>query len=193
MLLLDYLTYCLKNALWCTSTTTHGSMKTYGVLLNSDSVPYFPVIQLFSNYTETGSIEKEKFARLIIISQKYVNNLKRSNPKHWWREVKHISGMTSSPALQNYIQIEILDYLPMSDLANPINNAFLEPMQELDPFIPIDPQVNSVSDQPHDITKPWEAYRKLKSLNYSKASGPDATRISLKRNSPKFWHAQFLS
>ena len=153
---------------------------------------------LFSGNTTLFKLYRNRFnkKRKICKADYYeskINHLKQSNSKHWWREVKHISGMTSSPTLQNYIQIENLDYLPMSDLANAINNAFLEPMQELDPFIPIDSQVNSMSDQPHDITKSWERYGKLKSFNYSKASDPDATRISLMRNSPKFWHAQFLS
>ena len=82
--------------------------------------------------------------------------------------------MISSPSLQNCIKIENLDNLPMSDLANAINNAFLEPMKELDPFFPIDPQENSTSEQPRDITTPWETHKKLKSLNVSKAPGPDA-------------------
>ena len=89
-----------------------------------------------------------------------VENLKHSNPKQWWREVKHISGMISSPSLQNCIKIENLDNLPISDLANAINNAFLEPMKELDPFFPIDPQENSISKQPRDVTTPWETYKK---------------------------------
>ena len=103
-----------------------------------------------------------------------VENLKHSNPKQWWREVKHISGMISSPSLQNCIKIENLDNLPISDLANAINNAFLEPMKELDLFFPIDPQENSISEHSRDITTPWETYKKLKSLNVSKAPGPDA-------------------
>ena len=31
-----------------------------------------------------------------------------------------------------------------------------------------------MSDQPHEISTPWETFRKLKSLNVSTASGPDA-------------------
>ena len=103
-----------------------------------------------------------------------VENLKHSNPKLWWREVKHISGIISSQSFQNCIKIENLDNLPLYDFANAINNAFLEPMKELDPFFPADPQENSISEQPHDITTPWETYKKLKSLNGSKAPGPDA-------------------
>ncbi len=61
----------------------------------------------------------------------------------------------------------------MVDLANAINNAFLEPTQKFDPFIPNDDQPNSMSDQPLDITTPWETYNKLKLLSTSKALGPD--------------------
>ena len=99
-----------------------------------------------------------------------VENLKHSNPKQWWREVKHIGGMISSPSLQNCIKIENLDNPPISDFANAINNAFPEPMKELDPFFPIDPQENSISEQPRDVTTPWETYKKLKSLNFFQSS-----------------------
>ena len=47
----------------------------------------------------------------------------------------------------------------MSDLANAINNTFLEPMKELDPFFPTDPHENSISEQPRDITTLWETYK----------------------------------
>ena len=39
-------------------------------LIKSDSAPYSPVILLYLNYTEIGSIGKEKIVRLIIINQK---------------------------------------------------------------------------------------------------------------------------
>ena len=75
--------------------------------------------------------------------------------------------------LQDCIQSENLEHLPLADLANAINNAFLEPMQEFDPFNPNDDQTTSMSDQPLDITTPWETYNKLKLLSTSKAPGPD--------------------
>ena len=102
-----------------------------------------------------------------------VDNLKQSNPKHWWREVKRISGMVSHSSLQDCIQSENVEHLPLADLANAINNAFLEPMQEFDPFNPNDDQTTSMSDQPLDITTLWETYNKLKLLSTSKAPGPD--------------------
>jgi hypothetical protein len=47
-----------------------------------------------------------------------------------------------------------------------IINAFLEPLQEFDPFNPNDDQTNSMSDQPLDITTPWETYNKVINSNY---------------------------
>ncbi len=102
-----------------------------------------------------------------------VDNLKQSNLKHWWREVKRISGMVSHSSLQNCIQSENLEHLSVVDLANAINNAFLESMQEFDPFNPNDDQPNSMSDQPVDITTLWETHNKLKLLSTSKAPGPN--------------------
>jgi hypothetical protein len=111
-----------------------------------------------------------------------VDNLKQSNPKHWWREVKRINGMVSLSSLQDCIQSENLEHLSLADLANAINNAFLEPIQEFDPFNPNDDQTNSMSDQPLDITPPWETYTKLKLLSTSKATGPVDLPKSLARD-----------
>jgi hypothetical protein len=81
--------------------------------------------------------------------------------------------MVSLSSLQDCIQSENLEHLPLANLANAINNAFLEPMQEFDPFNPNDDQTNSMSDQPLDITTPLETYNKLKLRSTSKAPGPD--------------------
>ena len=51
-------------------------------------------------------------------------------------------------------------------------------MKEFDPFFPIDPQENSMSDEQHDITTPWETYRKLKFLK--------CFQSSRSRRNPKF-------
>jgi hypothetical protein len=134
-------------------------------------VPFSSGMIPSSSSIEIGLIGKGKLARLIIKTK--VDNLKQSNPKHWWREVKRISGMVSHSRLQDCIQSENFEHLPLADLANAINNAFLEPMQEFDPFNPNDDQTTSMFDQPLDITTPWETYNKLKLLSTSKAPGPD--------------------
>jgi hypothetical protein len=56
--------------------------------------------------------------------------------------------------------------IPYPYLANAINNAFLEPMQEFDPFNPNDDQTNSMSDQPLDITTLWKTYNKVINSDY---------------------------
>jgi hypothetical protein len=123
-----------------------------------------------------------------------VDNLKQSNPKHWWREVKRINGMVSLSSLQDCIQSENLEHLPLADLANAITNAFLEPIQlEFDPFNPNDDTNNSMSDQPLDITPPWETYEKLKLLSTSKATGPDEVLNFVYKDMPRFWHAKSLA
>ena len=144
---MDYLIYCLKNEdLWR--------------LIKIRQLAIFPGnATLFKLYRNRIN-RKRKICKADYYKSK-VKNLKHSNPKQWWREAKHIIGMISSPSLQNCIKIENLDNLPMSDLANAINNAFLEPTKELDPFFPIDPQENSMSEQPRDIMTPWETYRNL--------------------------------
>jgi hypothetical protein len=50
--------------------------------------------------------------------------------------------MVSLSSLQDCIQSKNLEHLPLADLANAINHAFLEPMQEFDPFNHNDDQIN---------------------------------------------------
>lgn len=103
-----------------------------------------------------------------------VENLKQLNPKQWWREVKRISGMLSSSTLRDCIQIENSDHLSSVELANLINNSFLEPMKDFQVLNPADNlMVSHLGDQDCDIATPWSTYKKLKSLNTSKAPGPD--------------------
>lgn len=64
-----------------------------------------------------------------------VDVLKQCNSRHWWREGKRINGQTSHSRLHDCIQSENLELLSPVELANAINIAFLEPMQESCPFI----------------------------------------------------------
>lgn len=52
------------------------------------------------------------------------------HPKAWWREVKRLSDARAhSGALCNHIHAEGAEELSPQDLANAINEAFLEPME----------------------------------------------------------------
>lgn len=53
-----------------------------------------------------------------------VKQMNSKNPKIWWKEVKRLSGMRSQ------MNIKELENLSPHELANTINKAFLEPLEE---------------------------------------------------------------
>ena len=59
-----------------------------------------------------------------------VSHLKKSKPKEWWSEVKRMCGMSpvsGSCNLLSQLQVEDTDQLSPKDLANRINDTFLQP------------------------------------------------------------------
>ena len=60
-----------------------------------------------------------------------VGHLKTDDPKRWWSEVKRLSG-SSAPSgdLRNHLNVEELNDIPPKDVANAINSALLEPLEE---------------------------------------------------------------
>jgi hypothetical protein len=68
--------------------------------------------------------------RKICKSNYYKLRINKQIPiKEWWKEVKSLSGMasTSSSDIRNIIDIENLEQLSEHELANKINEAFLDP------------------------------------------------------------------
>ena len=60
-----------------------------------------------------------------------VQSMKEENPKGWWTEVKRLScARAHSGALCNHIHAVGAEELSPQELANAINEAFLEPMEE---------------------------------------------------------------
>ncbi len=55
--------------------------------------------------------------------------MKQTDSKEWWKEVKRLSGITSTSSrdIRNIIDIENLEQLSEHELANKINEAFLDP------------------------------------------------------------------
>lgn len=109
-----------------------------------------------------------------------VEHLKQLKPKEWWREVKRISGMISfskTTNISSQLQVENTDHLSSTELANFINDSFLEPMKDFCPLtdddLQIDPSSTSPEIIPDYVTTPLSTFHKLKSLNPSKAPGPD--------------------
>ena len=109
-----------------------------------------------------------------------VNHLKQAKSKKWWREVKRIcsvNSISSTTDLFCLLQIENADNLLPIELANLMNDAFLEPMKE---FSAINEIVRDTDQPPssHDtsfanISSPLSTFHKHKALNPSKACGPN--------------------
>jgi len=64
--------------------------------------------------------------------------MKKEDPKAWWREMKRLSGgKVFSGHLINHINVKEVENLSKHELANSINKAFLEPLEEYRLFCPI--------------------------------------------------------
>ena len=100
--------------------------------------------------------------------------MKEENPKAWSREVKRLSGAPGhSGALCNHIHAEGAEELSPQELANAINDAFLEPMEEYSLPRPL-AQIPLEEDSAHlPVVSELFIARLLAKLNLSKACGPD--------------------
>ena len=63
-----------------------------------------------------------------------VQQLKETKPKNWWKAVKAISGMEPISSLLNLSHLTSPESSTY-DLANTINNAFLEPSKSFVPLV----------------------------------------------------------
>ena len=103
-----------------------------------------------------------------------VEHMKQVNPKTWWKEVKRLSGSQShTDDLINQIQDGSIENYTRQELANVINKAFLDPLQEYrisQPlnFLPIDEESVTYPE----VTE-MQVQAVLSKLNPSKAGGPD--------------------
>ena len=102
-----------------------------------------------------------------------IQQMKGENPKVWWKEVKRISGMSSrSGDLLSKIKADEVDGLSAQEIANVINKAFLEPLEEYRLHTPLCPL--PLEDNPEFLEISEERiFELLHSLNPAKASGPD--------------------
>ena len=104
-----------------------------------------------------------------------VEHLRDCEPRRWWKEVKKLAGMQSATRMDVTSLLRNIDPVLNPDLtvlANTINDTFLAPMNK---FAPLDPQAHHATQHvsnPPTVTE-HSIYRKLASLNPTKASGPD--------------------
>ena len=102
-----------------------------------------------------------------------VADLKNAKHGKWWGEVKKIAGMTPSAGceeIRSHIHIDGIEEKSTKDIADLINDALLDPMQEYQPLENL-PRYDSDSEVP---TLPVSSVHiALLKLNPRKASGPD--------------------
>ena len=118
-----------------------------------------------------------------------VQQMKGENPKAWWKEVERLSGMQSRAGdLLSQMNVEGIEDLSMLELANAINTAFLEPLEEYRLPCP-PPRLPLEEDSPEFLAVPEErVLKQLSRLNPAKACGPDEIPNWLLRE-----YAEFLA
>lgn len=109
-----------------------------------------------------------------------VSHLNECKPSLWWKEVKKLSGMASTSGRRDD-STKLLHQLgahDMLELANNINDAFLSPMSD---FVPLPSNFQPVQSSVNDsvvtslTVSSYSVYKKLSTLNSTKAQGPDNT------------------
>ena len=107
-----------------------------------------------------------------------VEHLKESKPAAWWSEFKKLSGMSTTKdaeltSLYQHIDCGELNSSPtLKDIANTISDAFLSLMSEFEPLQP-NTVVQITDEAPPFQVSEISVFKKLSSLNPSKATGPD--------------------
>ena len=94
----------------------------------------------------------------------------------WWKEVKKLRGMSSFSKDQDGV-IKSLQLIEpssnISNLTNIINEAFVSPMSDLLPLPAYFSLVQNASSFPPFVVSTYSVYKKLSSLNSTKAQGRD--------------------
>ena len=104
-----------------------------------------------------------------------VENLKDENPRVWWKEVKRLAGGQSSPGnVINQMQVEGVKNISEKELADLINWAFLEPLEEYRLDLPLSKLPVEEEDSLFLEVSEASMQSLLANLNPSKASGPDS-------------------
>lgn len=121
--------------------------------------------ELFRLYRNRVNRER-KTCRANFFSSK-VQHLKETKPSQWWNDVKKIAGMTpatGSDDLRSQLHLDQIDDLDLQGIANLINYAFLEPMQDYQPLDSLPPYDGEFVAPVLSETDVYSALRKLNHL-----------------------------
>ena len=102
--------------------------------------------------------------------RRHINELRNSNPKQWWKNIKKLTGQT----VPNHV-IGMANEMCGSNVQQLTNNinVFLQSVSDdLEPLLP--ELIPSVSHCPDEfIIEPYTVERKLSKINCNKSCGPD--------------------
>ena len=125
----------------------------------------------FKYYRNVVNVERKKCKAAYYDNK--IKSLKYVKPRNWWSAVKKISGMDTITKLEpsSNLHVDDLDNLSDLQIANKINDNFLELLQAFQPLQFTDLGNDSTSNS-LTVTE-LEVWKCLSSLNPWKSSGPD--------------------
>jgi hypothetical protein len=137
------------------------------------------------NKNGNGSLDFKYYRNLVNCERKAcrgkyyesnIQHLKGENPKRWWSEAKRLSGMKEKNSdMSSQIKIdefESFSNFPQRELANIINTAFLEPIEEY--RLVVLPPCHDLEESTEVLTvTEMRVEKALAKLKPGKASGPD--------------------
>ena len=107
-----------------------------------------------------------------------VESLKNCSPSVWWKEIKKLGSMSNPDAqdrniLNSLHHLEGTTEMSPGECANHINRTFLSPMEKFEPLSDNPGFQMRSSEDPVVLMTEMSAFKKLVSLNPSKAHGSD--------------------
>ena len=124
-------------------------------------------------WTQSNTNFERKLCRAKFYESR-VAHINKEDPKAWWREMKRLcGGKACSGDLIYHMNVIEVENLSTQDLANPINKAFLESLEEYRLSWPIT-HLALEKDSPEFLEVSEErVWKVLPNLNPSKSVGPD--------------------
>ncbi len=121
-----------------------------------------------------NAVNRERKVAKAKFYQSKVEHMKQENPKAWWKEVKRLCGSKSfTDDLINQIQVESLENLSKVELADAINKAFLDPLEEYRLPQPLNRLPVEEESAVYPKVSELQVQVALAKINPSKACGPD--------------------
>ncbi|XP_048580426.1 uncharacterized protein LOC116608298 [Nematostella vectensis] len=107
-------------------------------------------------------------------SKSKVKNLKDTNTRRWWREVKNLTGQSMSQGEWYSQLIDDSSIASVDNLCKKINEFFVQLTSDFRPLLPHDVTAIVVPDVPdHFLVSSYETYKSLRGILTNKAPGPD--------------------